>query len=130
MIDRVYIKMSQALPREIKDLWEPKVGDLVYNELTKEVEVITDITYAFQLINHLTYLRRQEDLQEIAENKDKLLPSLQELKKYFKKLSFTEMGIKIPMKWVDWWNVLWLCFVMKTCYQKKWDNNKEEWVEL
>lgn len=145
MMGETFIKMCKALPKEVQDLIPETIetrwcdGRVIYLDvdvpqvIVKSPMIVENIIYRLNdpfKVEKPFKVCRQEDLQEIAENKDKLLPSLQELRKYFKKITFTEMRIKIPMKWVNWWNILWLCFVMETCYKKQWDMEKVQKYRL
>jgi hypothetical protein len=75
------------------------------------------------------WLPRQEDLQEIVVNNSEGITAseykepgrlLYYFYSYQKRIRFNvNVGITIR----------WLCFVMETCYGKRWDSEKHEWVK-
>ena len=146
-MNKNYIKMCIQAD-EIQELWEPKPGDLFYEEyseknkqFSKEHWLDADdhngsfyhvsdsldfingshSRYSKQLKEKCVYCPSQEDLQEIA---------------------FREIGLTTDLilgMLIDYYNEeymgdgndltsLWLCFVMEKCFKKRWDSEKEEWT--
>ena len=129
-----YILKCQKARKELLDVWEPKSGDYVYNDMKKEVRVLYfsdehgDPPEKYTAGVFSMWLPRQDQLQEMID--------------WFKytKLDFcngTNKAYKL-MLWVtlespgSYWihgnsmEQLWLAFVMKEKYNKVW--NGEDWV--
>ena len=150
MIDSVYIKMSQTA-QEIQEAWKPKPGDLIthkYNlsTLISGVQPLTKEIYESHDLSDFDWIPRQEDLQEIAKKQLNIQISMQLFERFMKwlfiftstKMDYPTCEIKNEFRYSyrDGTNSYrsiteaWLCFVMETCFNKKWDTVKEVWVEL
>lgn len=168
MIDETYIEMCRKA-EEIQDLWEPKHGDLFYEEYSEEDKAFSkehwphredhngsfhhvsdslafmngsDGRYTKHLKKECIWYPRQEDLQEIA--MDSLINKEIEEDFEAKGLGFYWMKREYGFSILDdtfclWYDghvnlrdyaKIWLCFVMETCFQKRWDSEKKEWVDI
>ncbi|KYC53810.1 MAG: hypothetical protein AMQ22_00009 [Candidatus Methanofastidiosum methylothiophilum] len=124
MIDEMFIKMVCAAT-EIQDMWKPKEGDLhVYGDeervigLTK-VGAVTVLNLE-GLKDNLTWCPRIEDLIEMYLKHVKshyVVPLLAQLVNWADN----------PQRYHLDLNTMMILFVMETCYNKKWDTNKEKW---
>lgn len=129
-MDRIFIKMCQEAS-EIQDGWEPDRGDLVWNTVLKQVEMINDSLSLDQEFwkggRSFKWLPGQEDLQKIY---------LNHLRKQLKHPKIIQLDGFLLFPMADWYNSpkhakltitqAWLCFVMETVYNKRWNGNTWE----
>ena len=131
-MDEIYIKMCVAAQDDLRRNWTPKVNDRVLTRWNSDKNKL-EIDYyskdfvtkkASVLLHHRTdvWLPRQEDLQQIW--LDKINENIWFL--------FRDFGDYIQPCWEnsanESFNTIWLCFVMETCYNKRW--NGETWEML
>ena len=148
MSDDVYVRMCRGSP--VQKEWKPKRGDNGYSSAlklsgvfvkvdvwAKEIELLlidgeqsTDFGYH----THFIWLPRQEDWQEIWEEKgDDIYPPLRITdvvtgcsdNKYYH-------GIlrNCCDSYSEWWTVLWCLFVHKEVYGLTWDWDNKKWVKV
>ena len=146
-MDPNYIKMVRSAV-EIQGGWWPKDGDMFLFEDKDTEESFIDYcpAYTSQKVEteedkfHLNfykenciYLPRQEDLQKIYKEKKEL--SFDCCYVQFKRwdaFRYQHERFEHGLPYFEIfetgdWNVLWLCFVMETCYHKKWNMETQTW---
>ena len=133
MIDEMYITMCREAV-EIQEGWEPKLGDLSWDYFIfpkGQLRVLEEYEDSLNAKRHEDnfWLPRQEDLQEIyAENHSfTTWGIIEEFYKFFKsKCAVCNVSNRLNAN--ENLNVVWLCFVMETCYGKRW--NGETWEAI
>lgn len=145
-MDETFIKMCKEAT-EIQEGWEPRPADKVV--LVRLDDNPYDLKGSYHL-DHLDkdakdwsnedlhnegiyWLPRQEDLQKIYKELKEL--SFDCCYKQFKRWDafryqqeeFEHGQYSFNIFETGDWNVLWLCFVMETCYNKQW--NGKTWVK-
>ena len=142
-----YIYMCR-MAGEIQKVWKPKFGDYCFGKVVSECHGSTEDTpslYRFDTSDgdcwhqsipvgygyddggfdgetDSVWLPQQDQLQSLLEgsewstiNQSKQIGALQCFAEDYPKNSYEK---------------LWLCFVMKTLYNKKWDFETQDWVDL
>ncbi len=137
-MDEMYIKMAKEAV-EIQDQWEINLHDkLVLIESTGNHEVsrvgISTRRYLRLKKNpRVFWLPIQEDLQKIyKENKELSFDCCYvQFKRWdafrYQHEEFTHGLPYFEIFETGDWNILWLCFVMETCYQKQWNTATQTW---
>jgi len=140
MMDETFIKMCRKAV-EIQKQWKQNIydifgwagGDGNYHFIRVTPTVLDNFTMDPDLTSYF-WIPRQDDLQLIYKELKEL--SFDCCYKQFKKWDafryqqeeFEHGRYSFNIFETGDWNVLWLCFVMETCYNKQW--NGETWGDL
>lgn len=140
-MDETYIQMAKEAV-EIQEQWNVNIADkCVLTESTGKFEVSTVNTVSTQRYlrvkknPRVAWLPRQEDLQKIYKELKEL--SFDCCYKQFKRWDafryqqeeFEHGQYSFNIFETGSWEVLWLCFVMETCYNKRWNGNTWEVIK-
>lgn len=137
-MDVEYIKMCREAV-EIQEAWKVKSGDNAWDDLGHDLYVISTLEEAFGLISFIHWLPRQEDLQEIAfeflaekEIREDFELFGYSIEEFFELFGYEHLFDEFGLWWDETvtartFNEIWLCFVMETCYSKRWNADKETW---
>lgn len=128
-MDEEYIKMCREAT-EIQEQWKPKSGDMFHFKAVinpfKPCMFRSDVNnsiVSYSENNQLDkiWLPRQEDLQEIYMAPYKGGLHVSTMVNSFYRWFWDEYNNKVKscLEQYDW-NEIWLCFVMETCYSKRW----------
>jgi hypothetical protein len=136
-MDETFIKMCKEAT-EIQERWEPKKGDMIYYVKKKLIEPVTMADK--ELKNRFGYhykqmgfwLPRQEDLQKIyKEQKELSFDCCYVQFKRWDAFRYQHERFEHGLPYFEIfetgdWNILWLCFVMETCFNKQWNGTTWE----
>lgn len=147
MINEVYIRMCREAT-EIQEEWEPKEGDYVtywqefankrvpsaFEYLQKDYDgvIIDDLGHPIENCGNVVWLPRQEDLQKIyKEQKELSFDCCYVQFKRWDAFRYQHERFEHGLPYFEIfetgdWNILWLCFVMETCFQKEWNGTTWE----
>lgn len=145
MIDEVYIRMCREAV-EIQEGWEPRDGDQVsywmknygvieFTEILHGCggEVVDEIGHPIKNCQNVVWLPRQEDLQKIyKEQKELSFDCCYVQFKRWDAFRYQHERFEHGLPYFEIfetgdWNILWLCFVMETCYHKQWNMETQTW---
>jgi hypothetical protein len=153
-MNKNYIKMCRKA-KEIQELWEPKPGDLFYEEYSEKDKKFSkehwpdaddhngsfhhvsdsldfmndsDNRYSNQLKESCSWYPRQEYLEKITSDKLGLTTfGLTEVfYNYFKEKCAIPTINRLNAN--ENLTTTWTHFFMEICYGKRWDSEKEEWT--
>lgn len=131
-MDTEYIEMCKSAV-EIQEQWEPKEGDCVGNKSNLDYdftssEDIEDVKNSGMWMYGDYWLPRQEDLQQIYLKPYKGGLHVSTMVNSFYRWFWEEYNNKIKscLEQYDW-NEIWLCFVMGTLYNKRWNSETKKW---
>lgn len=138
-MDKEYIEMCRSA-EEIQEQWEPKSGDRIthWQEFAKKrvpapIEILQkgkydslkDSTGYLRVSTNAVWLPRQEDLIKIYNDSDAV-----DLVIIFSEWVMKGGFIASEYKQFKDMTTLWLCFVMETCYGRRWDTETKKWVKI
>jgi hypothetical protein len=134
MMDETYIKMCRKA-EEIQELWKPKLFDNIIFSFSNGFRLETSMFKGFSKLQlnemDIMWCPSQENLQEI------ILKYIWKDEKHFGGgmyylidmfYEYVEKISKEARAFQETFNQMWLCFVMETCYGKRWDSVKSEWA--
>ena len=107
--------------------WQP--GDFVYDGVHEEIFIVCGVRHCLAStgyfdIDHITWLPRQDQLQEMVY--PEYFAPLQTMCGVLYDFSISEYGGRFTLD--GSMEQLWLAFVMHEKYQKRWNEEKQEWT--
>lgn len=141
MLDDRFVKMCSKA-EEIQRVWQPKIGDIVIDKTLKYYkeqgfEVIHREMFIENIIGKIEYseiwcdgdlwIPTQQDLQDLCLVNGELQNITEYVEEFYK---FCKEQHKLVTFYNNSWEKLWLLFLMKNTWNKEWNFQREEWVEI